>query len=598
MAGPTPRDARTSRFERLLGWAEVLPPTCFIILGVGVSEVLTAAGVAASSWAFHGRVATDFLVTGAVASGVVSSAVLTLLVSVLSRLRGVERSLAEQRRSASEAQLRWARIVEHSDWGLAVSEAASGKLELVSPALAKLHGEPVEGLMGRTLPDLFEARERAAALARLDAARTGTSQRFETVQVRRDGSTFPAQVDVALIRTAGGPAELVVNVQDLGERKRLETQLTVADRLASLGMLAAGVAHEINNPLAYILSNLRFASETLRAASESLSPCQRTELADAIDEAIQGAARVRDVVRDLKSYSRPTTDVGPVDVQRAVETSVRMVWNDLRLRARLVREYGSIPQVDAKEAQLGQVVLNLLGNAIQATPEGRADQHEVRLTLRTAADGRAVIEVRDTGAGIPAEVLPKIFEPFYTTKPAGVGTGLGLYVCQNIVRSLGGEIAVESEVGRGTTVRVLLPAAPERSAAATEAPEASSTAPVRKARVLVIDDEPVIALVIQRTLPHHEVVGVTRAEDALARLLKGERFDIIICDLMMPEMTGMQFHAELDRAAPAEARRVIFISGATSTDRVQEFYQRAQNPHLDKPFDGSALRRLVDGLLC
>ncbi|HEX8824927.1 MAG TPA: ATP-binding protein [Archangium sp.] len=259
----------------------------------------------------------------------------------------------------------------------------------------------------------------------------------------------------------GGQPALVSIARDITERQQVQEKLLATERMVSLGTLAAGVAHEINNPLSYMLSNLSFVDDeldALAAAGEGLQGERGQEVRDALKEAISGSARVRDIVRDLKSFSRGTDDEqrGPVDMRVVLDSCVNMAWSEIRHRARLVKDYGEVPFVLGNESRLGQLFLNLLVNAAQAIPHGNLQGNEIRLTL-TSELGEVVVAVRDTGEGIAPENLGRLFDPFFTTKPVGVGTGLGLSICHGIVTAMGGRISVESERGRGTTFRVFLP---------------------------------------------------------------------------------------------------------------------------------------------
>ncbi|MBX3187082.1 MAG: response regulator [Labilithrix sp.] len=400
------------------------------------------------------------------------------------------------------------------------------------------------------------------------------------------------------------------------DRRKMQEQLLLSDRMASIGQLAAGVAHEINNPLAALMANIDFAIRDLAHAVESArsqpvegdSPAGHVsvewlgrrfaELDESLQDARESAERVRHIVRDLKIFSRAGEEEtrGPVDVRRVLESSLRMAANEIRHRAVLVKEFAAVPPVAANESRLGQVFLNLVINAAQAIPEGRADKNEIR--VRTAiSDERFVrVEVSDSGVGISAEALTHIFDPFFTTKPVGVGTGLGLAICHRIITSLGGEISVESEQGKGTTFSVLVPIATE-----VEESPAPLVRPVtaRKGRLLVIDDEPLLAQAIARMLTReqHEVVTLQNARRALERLVAGERFDVILCDLMMPEMSGMEFHAELERALPELLDRLVFMTGGAFTPAAREFLDRVPTPRLEKPFNPTNLHLVVQSLL-
>jgi signal transduction histidine kinase len=242
------------------------------------------------------------------------------------------------------------------------------------------------------------------------------------------------------------------------EQRRLREQLMVAERMASVGTLAAGVAHEINNPLAAVVANLELALRTVERLPFDLPdlPELRAELRDAHE----AAHLVRQIVRDVKVFSRSVDERGgPVDVRQVLDSTVRMAWNEIRHRARLLRRYDPVPPVWTTDARLGQVFLNLLINAAQAIEIGHVDSNEIRLSTRTDEQGRAVVEIADTGVGISAENLNRIFAPFFTTKPPGSGTGLGLSISLRIVKEMGGDIQLSSEPGRGTLARVCLPAA-------------------------------------------------------------------------------------------------------------------------------------------
>jgi PAS domain S-box-containing protein len=255
------------------------------------------------------------------------------------------------------------------------------------------------------------------------------------------------------------PVQLVGALYDLTDLKAAQAQVMQADRLASVGILAAGVAHEVNNPLACVFAALDFIETRTKTWPAPSGAAE--ELAHVLADAREGAERVRVVVRDLRTFSgaregrRTRVDLRPV-----VESAIHLASNALRHRARVVRDFGAAPAVLADEARLAQLVLNLLLNAAQAISEGHAGENEIRVVTGTDARGQAVLEVRDTGAGVPEELVDRIFDPFFTSKPRGLGTGLGLPICRSIVVGLGGEIRVERRAeGRGTTLRVTLPAA-------------------------------------------------------------------------------------------------------------------------------------------
>jgi PAS domain S-box-containing protein len=387
-------------------------------------------------------------------------------------------------------------------------------------------------------------------------------------------------------------------MMDVTEERRLQAQLMQADRMALMGTLAAGVAHEVNNPLAYVIAGHEYLKRELDRCAGHLPPGSLDEAREVLDDAFEGASRIRHVVRDLRAFSRAEARRrGIVDLRCVAESATKVVFNEIRHRARLVKSYEEAPPVLGDEARLGQVMLNLLINAAHALPEGRAAQHEIRVVTRTDASGRAVVEVSDSGRGIPAAIAGRVFDPFFTTKPTGVGTGLGLSICRNIITGHGGEITFESREGVGTTFRVVLPPAPSPAPPARP-PSPAAGGSGRRGRILVVDDEPAICSAVRRTLGgEHEVVPLTSALEALERITRGEGFDVIICDLMMPDMTGMDFHAALAASAPDAAGRMVLLTGGAFTQQARAFLDRVKNPRLEKPFDGQVLRALVRSLL-
>ena len=240
--------------------------------------------------------------------------------------------------------------------------------------------------------------------------------------------------------------------------------------------------------------------------------------------------------------------------------------------------------------------LNLLLNAAHAIPEGATERNEIRVSTRTDARGFAVVEVRDSGTGIAPDIQARIFDPFFTTKSSGEGTGLGLWICSGILSALGGDIRVESEIGRGSTFRVTLPPVTIEAPGVTPArgvPEAEA----QGGRMLIVDDEPMILGALRRSFASdYHVTCVGDGRKALDRLRAGERYDVILCDLMMPEMTGMELFTELGKMAPDQQERVVFVTGGAFTPRAREFLERVPNARVEKPIDFQNLRLLLRSL--
>jgi PAS domain S-box-containing protein len=477
---------------------------------------------------------------------------------------------------------------------------ADGGIELINREAERLLGWSVDEYRKQDVAlQLFpDAAERRAMREHL---LEGSSTWRDFTCRAKDGR--PLFASWANVRLSDG---MVIGIaQDVTERRKARDALVLSARMASVGTLAAGVAHEINNPLAFVLTNLEFTESALRSSLDELSGsaagnptvARLREAVDAIGDASAGARRVRNIVRDLKTFSRGVDHHGaPIDLIDVLETSIRMAHNELRHRTRVVRDFGAVPRIVGHADRLGQVFLNLLVNAAHAIPEGYASKNEVRVVARTDPHGRALIEVHDTGTGISGEVLPRILDPFFTTKPVGQGTGLGLSICHSIVTGLGGEIQVESELGKGSVFRVLLPAT--QGETLPPPPVAVVPAAPRRARVLIVDDEPLFGKAIARMVAgDHDVVFETRAGQALARIAAGEVFDVILCDLMMADVTGMDFIEELSRVDASVARRVALTTGGAFTEKAREFLERVPNRRLAKPFAKEELDELLDAML-
>jgi two-component system cell cycle sensor histidine kinase/response regulator CckA len=496
--------------------------------------------------------------------------------------RAIERKQAED--SLRQSERRFRALIENSADGIAVI-GADGVMTYRSVSGARVMGKdpgaPLTSMRETVHPDERAVVEEVWARV---LANPGVPVHTVGRALHHDGSWRTLESTFVNLLEDKALNGVVANFRDITERKHIEGQLMAADRMVSIGTMAAGVAHEINNPLAYVVANLSLLADALGTSG--------TEATDLLAAAREGADRVRQIVRNLKTFSRADESVqGDIDIHRVLDSVASLSWNEIRHRARLVKDYGqALPPVGGNEGRLGQVFLNLVVNAAQAMPEGEAGKNEIRLLTRYDGD-RVIVEVRDTGAGIKAEHLDHLFDPFFTTKPVGVGTGLGLFICKNIVTSLGGSITVQSQIGRGTVFTVCLPRGSGLAIAAPPAPEPAPAA--RRARILAVDDEPQMGRVIAAALRAHDVTAITNAADALARLRAGERFDIILCDLMMPQMTGMDLFETLERELPEQARRFVFLTGGAFTPKSRTFLERVKNLRIDKPFEVSGLRAMV-----
>jgi len=513
--------------------------------------------------------------------------------------------LAKAQEALRESEEQYRQIVEATNDGVIKIDDRE-RIVFVNRRFAEMLGYEPPELIGLSVFDFMSAAARVLAADMFQTRRQGMKGAIDTTFCHKDGTDVSVNVSgTPLCDAEGRPLGNLAVVRDFTEQKKLQSQLMVSDRMASVGTLAAGVAHEINNPLAAVIANLDFMAESLGlmvGGGDARSPTPKhstawllKEIKGPLDDAREAAQRVRFIVRDLKIFSSSPVEEPKVavDVKTIMDSALRMAWNEIRHRAQLVKHYGLVPGVRANEARLGQVFLNLIVNAAQAMPEGRAEHNEISVSTRL--DGaRVLVDVSDTGAGIPPEIVGRIFDAFFTTKAVGVGTGLGLAICHRIITDMGGELTVESAVGKGTTFRVALPVDYEDPRKPAPPPAEISVVAGRRGKILVVDDEELILRGMKRMLStEHDVVTTTSAKEALARCAGGETFDLILCDLMMPDMTGMDLHRELSGTAPEQASRMIFLTGGAFTATALQFLSDTPKEHIEKPFHAANLRAIV-----
>jgi PAS domain S-box-containing protein len=342
-----------------------------------------------------------------------------------------------------------------------------GMMVDVNPVAQRLLGLGAEQLLGSSFESLAPEHEREPLRQAYQTLLSRGTVRVENQGLKSAKGERVALDIVASFQAAGDSRRLLVVGHDVTEKRRLEQQSIQNDRLASVGALAAGIAHELNNPIAYVLSNLGFLENWREDVERRMAAVpgfpsqvadQLVEAKEVISESLEGCKRIRDIVRDMRFFSHvPDDALAPVDIHASLDFVLRMAQTELKRTARLEKQYdAALPVVLASESRLSQVFLNLVINAIQAMQPGAPQRHTLRVST-TREDERVRIDVSDTGHGIPPEVLPRIFDPFFTTKPAGSGTGLGLSISHSLIQKMGGELRVRSEQGQGTTFTLLLP---------------------------------------------------------------------------------------------------------------------------------------------
>ncbi len=421
---------------------------------------------------------------------------------------------------------------------------------------------------------------------------------FELRVVRPDGSIRQVECRGRCeVDPSTGKTEAIVAVfQDVTARNVQRERSARRDRLLTTGTLAAGVGHEINNPLTYVTANLEFAVDELNDLAGATPTPRMLEVIGVLVEAKEGAGRIQKIVRGLKAFAREDAPLAPIDVRSAIDVAIDMAVHELRSTAKISTRYATTAMVLADEPRLSQVILSLLVNAAQAFEQRDPARNQVMVRTTSMPDGRLAIEVEDNGPGIAPEVLPRIYDPFFTTRQVGQGSGLGLATAHAIIISLGGEISCTTAVGKGTTFRVTLATAPVTSARKLADPAGAGG---RRGSVLVIDDEPVVLRTISRALKgEHDVVLVESPVDALRMLTEeGRAFDVIVCDLVMPIMSGMDLYRRVLESDRALAARFVFVTGGAPSEELREFLASVPNERLEKPFGNESLRVIARRLL-
>lgn len=456
--------------------------------------------------------------------------------------------------------------------------------------------EALDALREGTTPDLILLDLRTPVMDgwqfRVEQKRDPALAAIPVVAISADGSPMAAAIDAqrfvgkpftaAQLRTAVGE---VLHEQEV---ERARAAVEQADRLASLGLLAGSIAHEVNNPLACVAGNLEFLAGELRRMESDLPAGRLAELEHVVAEAREAAGRVRRAVRDLATFSRVDRERREaIELRVLVDMAVNVASPELRHRGRLVVEHGPAPRIEGDAARLGHLVVNLVVTAAHSLDEGRAGKNLVRVATGTTTEGDAFLDVSDDGRAWAEDELPRLTDPFFTTR--GEPIGLRLSVCKSVAEAFGGRLEVRARPEGGTTYHVVLPA---MTAGVTRVGAPAPPEGTIRGRVLVVDDEPMVLSSFRRILAReHDVTTASSAEEALAILEGGATFDVILCDLMMPGVSGMDLHERLRARAPDQAERMIFMTGGAFTARAREFLDQVRNQWFEKPFD---VRKVMD----
>lgn len=467
---------------------------------------------------------------------------------------------------------------------LAVVESAPDPIAIcVGDALAHVNHALLEQLGYERVADL-EGKSYSAIAA--DAGQKGSVAEGprETKWKHADGTLRDVEVVTLAIELDGRDASVLI-ARDLTAARELTARAMQLDRMVAVGTLAAGVGHEINNPLSYLLLNLQDVTRRLPRGEMTVD-----ESVPLLDEAVQATRRIATIVGSLRALSRHDETRDHVDLAEAVRAAMATTAHQASLVAAVSCRVDAKGHVVANEARLTQVFVNLIMNAVHALPASGGGRIEVRIGEADRGRGDWICaEVVDDGEGMSPETVARAFDPFFTTKPEGVGTGLGLSICRETVEAMGGRLEITSRLGEGTTVRVVLPVAssvPQSRPRLSFAPVASD----RALSVLIVDDEPTLRIAYERVLMRHATVAVANTGDQALRLLEGGlRPDVILTDLMMPKMNGIELYAEVERRFDGLADRMLFMSGGAFDLPSRRFCARMGSRVLAKPIPFDAL---------
>ncbi len=503
------------------------------------------------------------------------------LIGTVATLRDItEPKRAQDTLSRSEARYR--NLVESASDAI-VTLDANGRFTTVNHAAEIISGYRREELVGQWFAPMLSDDELPKALAHFQKALAGETGLFETQFYRKDGEGRTISVTYS---TPQRDEEVLCLIRDVTDQKMLQEQLIQSEKMSAIGQLVSGVAHELNNPLAGISA---FAQ--LLLAEKRFPPDQRT----AAETIYSEARRASRIVQNLLTFARQhKAEKGPAAINQVLDDTLELRGYELRVRGIDVRrEYDeALPDTMGDAHQLQQVFLNLITNAEQAMERAEGRHH--RLTVRTRRAGEAIrIEIEDTGGGVPPNLLERIFNPFFTTKPTGHGTGLGLSISLGIVREHEGRIWAENAAQGGARFVVELPVIVPR--ASGEFPAALAAHPVGDSlHILVVDDEASVRVALQRYLAArgHDVETTASGQDALGLLRAGE-YDAVIVDMRMPDLSGEQLFEELRSADREHAERVIFTTGDLVSEQMRRFLDGSGRPCVPKPFEFSSFDQVL-----
>ena len=483
-----------------------------------------------------------------------------------------------------QSELKYRTVVEQSADGIFIAEVHNGRFIEANPSMEALTGYCREELLQLSLPLLHAEAEQVSATNSVGRMLEDDPAASNYLSLRKkDGRQVSVDLNTNVVEYQGRRVALGI-IRDITERRREEERLRETARLVSIGELAAGVAHEINNPLTVVIG----FSEILLAKDLPEPEGSR------VQRIYSEAQRAAKIVQNLLSFARRREpEKRYVDVAAILERALELKAYDFKVsNIQVVSEWATdLPHTMVDEHQLVQAILNIMTNAEQAMMKSN-DEGEMGIRVGRSGD-RIRISISDDGPGIPQEHLYRIFDPFFTTKEVGTGTGLGLSICYGIIRQHGGEIWAESVPGKGATFHIEIPVSGPVGEMPHEEPQ-SAHSPGSVKQILVVDDEPNIRnLLVEALSTEHYTVDQTADGQEAWHKLQRKSYDCVLMDLKMPGMSGQQLYKLITESHLELARKVVFITGDTVSPETSAFIEATGNPALNKPFSIEELRKQI-----
>tara|TARA_R110002073_G_scaffold336458_3_gene533684 strand:- start:34977 stop:37049 length:2073 start_codon:yes stop_codon:yes gene_type:complete len=564
-------------------WFIGISVACYLGLGLASSSVL---GSGVEAWRMVGELVTVGLCLSILLFATRRSSLMVLL--SLTNEASRERDLAKGALAAAQrARADFQELIERAPDAFLI--LVDDSIQYANPAFLNSLRHSVDEVFGKLLSGFI-----------IDGAIEYAGSSRITFR-RSDGESVVVDFSQASNVTHDEQPATLLMGRDVTEADQdLHARLQLADRMSAIGVLATGVAHEINNPLAYVIGNLAILQDELEALEGSIDAEESRDMSELLEESLHGAKRVATIVRDLNSMARFERPNARANVNEVLQSSIRIAQPHLQHRSKVIIDIGDVPEVAVDPARLSQVFLNLIINAAHSfedTEHVLGTSNRISIRCRLGENGQVTVEISDTGRGMNEETKRRLFEPFFTTKEVGQGTGLGLYYCMNEVSKCGGELNFESEVGKGTTFRISLPPFDDGKPEREEAKRSLHQTPdLTELSILIIDDEPLVCRTLKRMLGSGDVAIATNADDAM-RQLSNEKFDVVFCDLMMPDRTGAELYAWAEEEDPGIGARFIFITGGAFTPESERFLAERSDQVVMKPFRRKTLEQAIAVLM-